>query len=80
MVLFDTWTYSSVLRSCRSEMTYKTETYSKSHSWGTERGVEVKAKNGRVVATCLTQSMADKVAKGLALVDHEAKKMKEFRL
>jgi hypothetical protein len=42
--------------------------------------VSVVAKNGKTVAECRTDVMADKVIKGLNLVAEEKRKREEFRL
>jgi hypothetical protein len=62
-------------------MSYKKEHVSYILQAGTkEKGISIVAKNGKTVAECRTEFMADKVIKGLKLVAEEEKRQAAFRL
>ena len=63
-------------------MSYKKEhvSYVLQHGMIKKKVVSVVSKNGRTVAECRTDAMADKVIKGLKLVEEEERKRAAFRL
>ena len=62
-------------------MSYKKEYVSYYLQAGIKKKViSIVAKNGKTVAECRTESMADKVIEGLRLVAEEEKKKADFRL
>lgn len=62
-------------------MSYKTEEFCRLlPNLHKQKGVNIIAKNGAVIAECKTQSMADKIIKGLGLYEIEEIKRKNFRI
>jgi hypothetical protein len=60
-------------------MKYKKTHASRITQCGTVKFIEITS-SGKPIAECRTVAMADKIIKGLQLVDEERKKMDSFRL
>ncbi len=60
---------------------YKTGNYSRVLANNlVQKGINIIASNGSVIAQCKTQKTADKIIKGLELYNDEVIKRKNFRL